>query len=226
VKYLRCKKFGKPAPDKIVLHHTWKPTIQAWNGEETIQSLKKHYESRGWSAGPHIFIADDGIWLFTDMKEVGIHAGLGNATWKKEGKLYGGYKCERGKLQGYSIGVEVVGNYDEKVWEGETLKNALFCISELQKKLGISIRNIMFHQDYSQKSCPGNAITREWFKKKLAAFKSGKKITHEYVFQFSPEEAKKAINLGFLEQVDSEMREIVAIGLVRVYEKIKKEMKN
>jgi N-acetylmuramoyl-L-alanine amidase CwlA len=150
-KYVKTKDFGILPPTFIVLHHTWKPTKKEWNGAATIQALKKYYEGLGWSAGPHLFIADDGIWLFTDMYDVGIHAGAGNGTLKS----------------GYSIGIEVVGNYDDKLWTGKTKENTLGAIKVLQKKLKISDSKIKFHRDYSSKTCPGKAITKDWVLKQL-----------------------------------------------------------
>lgn len=225
-KYLEEKKISDPLPNKIVLHHTWKPTIETWKGKTTIQALKINYEKKGWSAGPHIFVAEDGIWLFTDMNKVGTHAGTGNATWEKEGIDIHGYYVAGAHLKNYSIGVEVVGNYDEKVWEGEVLQNTCHCLTQLQKKLNLEIKDIKFHRDYSPKSCPGNSITREWFEYTLKAYQKKNKLSHGYEYQFSPEEAQKAIELEFLKQIDSETREIIAIGLVRVYERIKKEFGN
>ena len=219
--YIQNKKFGAVAPNSIVLHHTWQPTVKNWDGINSIKYLKRYYESMNWPAGPHIFIADDGIWLFTDMSEVGVHAGNGNATWEKNGALYGGYRCFGAKLKGYSIGVEVVGNYDTKVWEGETLKSSLFCVSELRKKLGVRGSDIHFHREYSpHKSCPGNSISREWFDRKLAEYEAGQRITHGYEFQISPKEAESALDLGFVDTVETEDDEKLAIGLVRVYERI------
>jgi len=161
--YLRGKDLGILPPNEVVVHHTWKPTIAQWQGERSILGLKRYYEGKGWPAGPHIFVAEDGIWLFTDIYDVGIHAGTGNAVWDKNGKKIGGYKVAGAKLESYSIGIEVVGNYDNKVWEGETKKNALHVIRELKKKLDIGNSKVTFHRDYaSYKSCPGWAITKEW----------------------------------------------------------------
>jgi len=145
-KYVNDKDFGSLPPTFIVLHHTYVPTVKTWNGQTTINGLKKYYEGKGWTAAPHLFIAEDGIWLFTDMYDVGIHAGAGNGTLKT----------------GYSIGIEVVGNYDNKVWEGETYKNTVGAIKILQEKLGIPDKEIAFHRDFSSKSCPGWAITKDW----------------------------------------------------------------
>lgn len=166
--YLRGKDLGILPPNEVVVHHTWKPTIAQWQGERSILGLKRYYEGKGWPAGPHIFVAEDGIWLFTDIYEVGIHAGTGNAVWNKNGKKIGGYKVAGAKLESYSIGVEVVGNYDNKVWEGETKENALHVIRELKNKLNIDNDKVTFHRDYaSYKSCPGRAITKPWLYNEL-----------------------------------------------------------
>lgn len=144
--YVNKKDFGVLPPTFLVLHHTWRPTKEQWQGATSISGLKSYYEGLGWSAGPHLFIAEDGIWLFTDMYDVGIHAGAGNGTLKT----------------GYSIGIEVVGNYDGEVWSGETYSNTVGAIKVLQEKLKISDDKIKFHRDYSSKTCPGSAITKEW----------------------------------------------------------------
>lgn len=224
-RYLESKDFGALAPDSLVIHHTWQPTLATWNGETTIDGLKRYYESLGWSAGPHIFVAPDGIWLFTDMAQVGIHAGAGNATWVRNGEELQGYYYSNAQLKSYSIGIEIVGNYDNKVWEGVMLDNALSCISSCKQRLNLTNQDIHFHRDFSPKSCPGNAITREWFETKLNAYEEGQAPEWGYDFKFSPEEAKRAMELGFLKQIDSETREIIGIGLVRVYERVRSEFK-
>ena len=57
--------------DKIVLHHTW-DTVEEWQqGKVSVSYYKKLYEGKGWQAGPHLFVAPEGIWLFTDIREQG-----------------------------------------------------------------------------------------------------------------------------------------------------------
>lgn len=232
VAYVKNKNFGSVPPDQLVLHHTWKPTKASWRGLNTIKGLKNYYEGLGWQAGPHLFVAEDGIWLFTDMYKVGIHAGTANARWLKNGKIFRGFSGPTGaKLLGYSIGIEVVGNYDQTPWTGETKKNALCVLSTLRSSLGIDIADIGFHREFSAKSCPGNAITRDWLEDVLKQYESSlipatpeSEIPQEnYRFQFSREEALRAKELGLLQQIDTETREIVAIGLVRLYDKLKAE---
>jgi len=147
--YIFRYNFGSLPANKLVIHHTWKPTKESWNGKHTIEGLKKFYEKKRWRTGPHLFIAEDGIWLFTSMRKNGIHAGIGN--WR-------------------SIGIEVVGNYDYQKWEGKTKDFTLFVIKALQDKLNISDDKIMFHRDYSKKSCPGHSITKEWLFKELRTY--------------------------------------------------------
>jgi hypothetical protein len=144
--YVRNYNFSEIQPDKLVLHHTWRPTQNTWNGEHSIMGLKRYYEGKNWPAGPHLFIAEDGIWLFSPMDRDGIHAG---------------------ELNRNSIGIEVVGDYDDGVWEGSTKENALGAIKVLMEKLNLSQDAIYFHSDVSDKTCPGQAITRDWLKKEL-----------------------------------------------------------
>lgn len=133
-------------PNKIVVHHTWKPTVEQWQGQKSINGLKSFYEGKGWTAAPHLFCAPDGIWLFTPMNKQGIHAGSGN------------YR---------SIGIEVVGDYDGKVWEGEVKRNALSAIKILMDRLHVGESNLKFHRDYSTKTCPGTAIKKGWIIEEL-----------------------------------------------------------
>jgi len=178
--YVSTKNFGTIPPDRVVLHHTWRPTLKSWSGKLTIEALKKFYERKGWTAGPHLFIAPDGIWLFTDMYEVGIHAGEGNATYVG------------GKLVGYSIGIEVVGTYDKKLWSGIVKQMTLGVISSLQKTLKFKNEKIEFHRDYSTKTCPGSAITKSWVLNEL----------HKYNDQSTPSEGEKEKIKKIIEAVD------------------------
>jgi len=146
-KYIKGKDFYPNRPNKLIIHHTWKPVQSTWNGAKTIDGLKKYYEGKGWSNGPHIFVAPDGIWLFTDMKQQGIHAGDGN------------YR---------SIGIEVVGNYDGAKWTGSIKRNALGVIDSLMKELDLDYLDLYPHRFYNKtKTCPGKAIAMKWIEEKI-----------------------------------------------------------
>lgn len=169
--YCRTFDFGKLKPSSLVIHHTWSPKKSEWKSEKSIMGLKNYYEGKGWSAGPHLFVAEDGIWLFTPMNEIGIHAGEGNASWSLFGRPYTGFRGPLGsKLVSYSLGIEVVGDYDIEKWTGETYKNALGAIRILMETLGIPTESLYFHRDFpsAKKSCPGYAITKDWLFAELA----------------------------------------------------------
>ena len=97
--YVAAYNFGPIVPSRVVLHHTWVPTIPQWSGLRSMQGLQRYYAGKRWPAAPHIFVGPDAIWLATPMKDVGVHAGTGNS-----GTIGGKFW--------YSIGVEMVGAYD------------------------------------------------------------------------------------------------------------------
>jgi N-acetylmuramoyl-L-alanine amidase CwlA len=147
--YVSTYDFGTVPANRLVIHHTWKPTKEGWAGQRSIDGLKAYYEKKKWSAGPHLFVAEDGIWLFSPMCQNGIHAG---------------------KLNSRSIGIEVVGDYDHEVWSGQTKTNALGAIKCLMNQLDIAQDQIFFHRDVSPKTCPGSAITKEWLFGELSGY--------------------------------------------------------
>lgn len=159
--YVKGYYFGSLPANKLVIHHTWRPTRESWQGERSILGLKRYYESKGWKVGPHLFIADDGIWLFTPMQKDGIHAG---------------------KLNRRSIGIEAVGDYNTEKWSDKTKINALGAIKALMERLNLTENDIFFHRDVSQKSCPGWAITKEWLFKELSEFRFKPRIPSRDIF--------------------------------------------
>lgn len=148
--YVKGYYFGSLPANKLVIHHTWRPTKESWAGERTMGGLKRYYEGKKWKAGPHLFIAEDGIWLFSPMRKDGIHAA---------------------KLNHRSIGIEVVGDYNTVKWSGNTKSNALGAIKVLMGRLSLTENDLFFHRDASPKSCPGWAITKEWLFKELSNFR-------------------------------------------------------
>jgi N-acetylmuramoyl-L-alanine amidase CwlA len=159
--YVKTYDFGSIPPDRIVLHHTWSPTLAQWAGLKSIKSMCEYYAGKGWTAGPHIYVAPEGIWLFTPMEDVGIHAGTGNANIEfiTKPSNYADFK----KLKWYSIGVELVGDYDKVRPSGELWENAKVVLGSLCRRFGKSPEQaIGFHRDFSTKSCPGWAVNKPW----------------------------------------------------------------
>jgi hypothetical protein len=146
--YVAGYAFGTLPPSRLVLHHTVVPTEAQWRGLPTMRGMQGYYAGLGWTSGPHLYAAPDGIWLATPMSRVGIHAGAGN------GSVSQGW---------YSIGLEMVGAFDAARPVGAVWANALAVMAGLAQRLKIPPRQLIsLHRDYSAKSCPGWAVTKDW----------------------------------------------------------------
>lgn len=158
--YIAQYDFGPVAPSRLVLHHTFIPNLSQWRGLASMRGMQDYYRQLGWSAAPHIYVAPDGIWLFTPMSQVGIHAGSGNS-----GVTNG--------VWWYSIGLEMVGHYDAVRPSGKVWEYARVVMSSISKRLKIAPRQLIsFHRDYPDafKSCPGWAVTHDWVWGEVEAF--------------------------------------------------------
>jgi hypothetical protein len=133
-------------PLRIYLHHTAIPTLASWNGAATIEAMRKTYQGYGWTAGPHLFVAPDGIWLFTPLNKRGIGVTDHN---------YGSWH------------LEMVGNYNEALPAGKVLELTLWALKLMFKKIGLGYSALLFHRDDDVTSCPGTAISHGWVTARL-----------------------------------------------------------
>jgi hypothetical protein len=152
VRHVEDLDFPYGLPTRIFLHHTWKPTRETWAGLHTILGMKAYYERQlwtdldgrvheGWTAGPHLFVADDGIWLFSDLRQDGVGvAGHNRDSWH----------------------LEMVGNYDVRLPDGATLHNTIAALGIMHERIGLPPERINFHRDYSTKTCPGVQVQKSW----------------------------------------------------------------
>lgn len=179
--YVRTYQFGTVPPDYVVLHHTAVPSASwarypsgaVWDdGEEKmseaqiyakrlhqLDNIMRYYRDQlEWTAGPHLFIDERWIWLFTPMYDVGIHAAQGNSYRDSAGKLH------------YSIGIEVVGYYEKVTWPLRVAANVAGAVAVLAKQLqtfGFVDKpwagGIGSHRMYNKPSCPGAAIVPSYY---------------------------------------------------------------
>lgn len=133
--------------DKLVFHHT-SSREDLWHGSASMLHYFNLYQSRGWKSGPHIFIAPDGIWLFTPITKQGTHAGpAGNKN---------------------SIGIEVVGRYHDGPPTSDTLCKYIAVVTEaLMEKFGLDWSRIFNHQEFDKENFCTNRINAEWLKQNL-----------------------------------------------------------
>jgi len=123
-----------------------------WRGKESLYALKAYYETirwtdaqgrihEGWKSGPHIFTAPDGIWLFSDLLKDGTHVAGHDHL---------------------SVGVVMVGNYNQYLPSGPVLNNTVASLALLCNRLNIDPSLIKFHREDEETSCPGNLVTKAW----------------------------------------------------------------
>jgi hypothetical protein len=180
--YVADYDFGTIPPDYVVLHHTANPCTlhaqypagSAWDANEgglteaqikarrfgKLSAIKEWYRTNPsyfWDRGPHLFVDDRYVWLFTPMREIGIHAAQGN-SYERDGRLH------------YSIGIEVVGYYEEVQWPEPVQRMVGHVVAVLKRRLGtFELRYQRFaggvssHRDYNKPRCPGAAITEDFY---------------------------------------------------------------
>lgn len=145
----------------ITMHHTASPSLGDRPNGLTVQHIRniaayyqkpKGKNKKGWSSGPHLFIDEDEVFGMCDFRSKGVHAVSFNSS---------------------SIGIEVLGYYDkgrEDPLSGRGLRcwtNAAATARVLLDWLGLKkgTQTVLFHRDdpETNKSCPGTAVTKEWF---------------------------------------------------------------
>jgi hypothetical protein len=141
-------------PTAITLHHTYSPNLtQRPDGftRTHMANFRSYYHlDLGWSAGPHLFVDDHLIWVFTPLHLRGVHA-KGHNT--------------------YSFGIEMLGNFDLErpdMGRGDAVTDlAAAAVRLMNQRFGFEKGALRFHRDDSEKTCPGSLVQKEWFLEKV-----------------------------------------------------------
>lgn len=134
----------------IVLHNTAPPTLKmrpkGFSHQNMIDLQSYYRDTKGWSAGPHLFIDDNGIWVFTPLKLTGVHS----PSWN-----------------GQSWGVEMLGDYDTDIFtSGRGAKvrdNAVAAIAILDKWANLDSSTLRRHGEdpnTTHTNCPGHNVSK------------------------------------------------------------------
>lgn len=131
------------APVGTTYHNTFVPTLAQWRGLASMHSMQAHYETLGWSSGPHVFLAlgsptpaNDGIFVMTPPSSPGTHSPSCN------GKRYG---------------AELVGDYGAKAPTVLQQQLLIDATAALHRYAGIgAVLNA--HRDCDPRTCPGDAF--------------------------------------------------------------------
>lgn len=145
-------------PQFAVVHNTQLPKLSDWHkkpGDLHMQDLQNYYrDTMRWSAGPHLFIADDLIWVFTPLNTPGVHS----PSWN-----------------GISWGVELVGDYDIEPLSDGTRENAVIALASLHALARLDPQGLRIHKEDPKTThtyCPGKNIVKadfiQWITQRLA----------------------------------------------------------
>ena len=137
-------------PSFIVLHNTSVPSLaQRPDGltKQHIRGLESYYrDDQKWSAGPHLFIDDCQIWVFTPLTVSGVHS----PSWNK-----------------LAIGIEMLGEYGTEPFDTgrgqEVQEHAVAAIASLSAVLGLDPTTLKLHHEdplTTHKGCPGKNVSK------------------------------------------------------------------
>lgn len=139
-------------PEFIVLHNTQDPSLRDRPDGLTYQhilDLESFFrDEQGWSGGPHLFVDDRQIWVFTPLTVPGVHSPSWNAV---------------------AVGVEMLGDYDSEEFDsgrGALVRdNAVAAISILSAKLGLDPETMRLHREdpKTDHHCPGDNVDKAAF---------------------------------------------------------------
>lgn len=144
IDYVFQIKMGVWHPNFVVLHNTYMPKLSQWHsvpGEQRMKNLEVYYrDQQKWSGGPHLFVADDLIWVFTPLTMPGVHS----PSWNQ-----------------ISWGVEMVGDYDTEPFTIQD--NVIAALATLHKFGKLNPSLLKFHKEdprTTHKECPGKNVVK------------------------------------------------------------------
>ena len=136
-------------PAFIVLHNTAAPSLaQRPDGlsKQHILNLEAFYrDTQKWKAGPHLFIDDAQIWVFTPLTVSGTHSPSFNKT---------------------ALGIEMLGDSEKEAFDsGRGLKvrqNTVAALATLSAILGLDPNTMKIHREdpATTHACPGKNVRK------------------------------------------------------------------
>lgn len=146
IEYVTTIQFSVWRPQFVVVHNTYIPSLAEWHsvaGTERMQGFQSYYRDQMlWSAGPHLFVADDLIWAFTPLNLSGVHSPSWNAI---------------------SWGVELVGDYSKEQFASPLRDNAVTALAALHQLAGLDPHTLRLHKEdpkTTHKNCPGPNVAK------------------------------------------------------------------
>lgn len=147
--YVDGLQFTDWRPSFCVLHNTAVPNLaQRPHGltHDHILGLQAYYrDDQHWSAGPHLFVDQNGIWVFTPLTETGVHSPSWNhVAW----------------------GVEMLGDYETEAFDAPpgllVRDNAVAALAILHMKAKLDSSTLRLHKEDPATThvCPGKHVVK------------------------------------------------------------------
>lgn len=135
-------------PIGVTMHGTSDPSLSMRPVgfiPQHMLNLRSYYMGMKWTAGPHLFVDDLGIWVFSPLDRRGTHSPSFNNT---------------------RFGIEMLGDYDydDDPWSGRGLRvmhNGMIAAAGILKIFGLGSGKLNFHRhdsETSHRTCPGAKI--------------------------------------------------------------------
>ena len=131
-------------PSFLVVHNTGAPSLaqrpKGFTKQHMLNFVAFYRDQQKWKAGPHLFVDDKKIWVFTPLTVSGTHS----PSWNK-----------------ISLGVEMLGDYDRESFStGRGLRvrqNTVAALSTLCAILGFDPATTRVHREdpLTTHACPG-----------------------------------------------------------------------
>ncbi len=139
------KGYSTHRPNRITIHHTWRPTATNFRGASTVRSIQNyHMDSNGWS-------------------DIGYHFLIGTYPSSGETIIYQGRPetvigAHTGGANTNNVGVNIIGDYTTERLHANSYKNLIHVLAWLCDRYSISPNQIYGHKDFSATACPGQNI--------------------------------------------------------------------
>ncbi len=147
--YCHALRWTSWRPRFIVLHNTAIPSLaDRPNGlnREHVDNLEGYYrDDQKWKAGPHLFIDDNQIWVFTPLDVSGTHS----PSWNKE-----------------ALGIEMLGDFEKEPFNSgrglRVRRNTVAAIATLSAILGLDTSTLKLHREdpLTTHACPGKNVRK------------------------------------------------------------------
>jgi hypothetical protein len=136
-------------PSFIVVHNTGSPTLaqrpQGLTAQHIDNLVSFYRDKQGWSAGPHLFIDDRQIWVFTPLTLSGVHS----PSWNKT-----------------ALGIEMLGDYESEPFDADrglaVRNNTVAAMATLCAVLGLDPASSRLHREdpLTTHACPGKNVRK------------------------------------------------------------------